>query len=250
MKNLFRLLSLTALLISLPIFCQDDDPVYLIANQMPAFRGNIQDYLKQSIQYPQEALEQEIEGRTIIRMIVNKDSTISDVTVGRSSGNELLDQEAVRVIEQMPKWIPGKNGGNVVRIRYTLPVIFRIPVDALPEYVGGNEAFFKYLKKKIKWSSGQTEPLVAQSVQCSFAIDEKGQISNVSIKQPTHYKDMDDKVLKAIESMPKWKPGLRNGKAVQSTLTITIPIPFRGEEITVIREEGTPVNVHGRYIIQ
>lgn len=246
MKHTIQLLTLMALLISLPVYCQDDDPVYVIANRMPEFRGNLQDYLKQSIQYPQEALEQEMEGRVILRMVINKDSTVSDVTVARSSGNELLDQEAVRVIEQMPKWLPAKNGDKVVRCRYTLPVTFRIPVDALPEFVGGDQAFLKYLKKKIKCPSDK----LSQSVQCAFTIEETGQIANVSITQPSHFKDIDDKVLKAIESMPKWKPGFRNGKAVRANLVITIPIPFRGEEITVIREEGAPVNVHGRYIIQ
>lgn len=246
MKHSIQLFTLLALLISLPVYCQDDDPVYVIANRMPEFRGNLQDYLKQSIQYPQEALEQEMEGRVIVRMIINKDSTVSDVTVARSSGNELLDQEAVRVIEQMPKWSPAKNRNKVVRCRYTLPVTFRIPVDALPEFVGGDQAFLKYLKKKIKCPSDK----LSQSVQCAFTIDETGQIANVSITQSSYNKDMDDKVLNVIEAMPKWKPGVRNGKAVRATLTITIPIPFRGEEMTIIREEGAPVNVHGRYIIQ
>lgn len=250
MKHTIQLFTLLALLMSLPVYCQDDDPVFVIATRMPEFRGNLQDYLKQSIQYPQEALEQEMEGRVIVRMIINKDSTVSDVTVARSSGNELLDQEAVRVIEQMPKWLPAKNGDKVVRCRYTLPVTFRIPLDALPEFAEGNEAFFKYLKKKIKWPFGQAEPLVSKTVQCAFTIEETGQIANVSITRSSYYKDMDDKVLKVIEAMPKWKPGVRNGKAVRANLVITIPIPFRGEEITVIREEGAPVNVHGRYIIQ
>lgn len=246
MKHTIQLFTLLALLISMPVYCQDDDPVFVIANRMPEFRGNLQDYLKQSIQYPQEALEQEMEGRVILRMIINKDSTVSDVTVARSSGNELLDQEAVRVIEQMPKWLPAKNGDKVVRCRYTLPATFRIPLDVLPEFVGGDQAFLKYLKKKIKCPSDK----LSQSVQCAFTIEETGQIANVSITQPSHFKDIDDKVLKAIESMPKWKPGFRNGKAVRANLVITLPIPFRGEEMTIIREEGAPVNVHGRYIIQ
>lgn len=250
MKHTIQLLTLMALLISLPVYCQDDDPVFVITDRMPVFRGNLQNYLRQSIQYPQEALEQEMEGQVIVRMIINKDSTVSDVTVARSSGNELLDQEAVRVIEQMPKWSPAKHRDKVVRCRYTLPITFRIPVDTLPEFAGGNEAFFKYLKKKIKWPFGQAEPLVSKTVQCAFTIEETGQIANVSITRSSYYKDMDDKVLKVIESMPKWKPGVRNGKAVRANLVITLPIPFRGEEMTIIREEGAPVNVHGRYIIQ
>ena len=251
MKRTVKLLTLMALLISSPIYCQDDEPIFVIANQMPMFRGNLSEYFKQSIQYPQEALEQEIEGRVLIQMIINKDSTISDVTVFRSSGYELLDQEAVRVIKQMPTWLPGKNGGGkAVRVRYTLPVTFQIPLDTLPEFTGGNLAFFKYLKKKIKWPFGKDEPLLVRPTQCTFTIDETGRISNVSMTQSSYYKDMDDKVLKALESMPNWKPGVRNGKAVRANLIITIPIPFYGEEMTIIREEGTPVNVHGRFIIQ
>lgn len=241
-----------ALLISMPVFCQeDDDLVYVVTNQMPRFKGNLSEYLKQSIQYPQQALEQGIEGHVTAQMVINKDSTISDVTIVHSSGNELLDQEAVRVIEQMPKWIPGKNGDQVVRCRYTLPMTFRIPLDTLPEFVGGGLSLYKYLKKKIKWPAGKEQPrLIYPSAQCAFTVEETGQVSNVSITKPSPYKDMDDKVIQALEAMPNWKPGVRNGKNVRATLTITIPIPFRGEEITIIREEGMPINVHGRYIFR
>ena len=83
--------------------------------------------------------EQAIEGRVICQFIVEKDGSIGNITVVRTSGNESLDNEAIRVIQSMPKWKPGLQRGKPVRVKYTLPINFRLVKD---------EAYEEYQKRK------------------------------------------------------------------------------------------------------
>lgn len=102
--------------------------VYDVVEQMPSFPGGIsglRTYLNQNIRYPAEAQENCVQGRVIVRFVVEKDGHISDVTVLRSV-DPSLDKEAVRVIRNMPRWTPGKQGGEPVRVRYNVPVSFRL----------------------------------------------------------------------------------------------------------------------------
>ena len=78
------------------------------------------------MKYPEEAQKLGIQGRVICQFVVNKDGSIVDVEVVRSSGDPLLDNEAIRVIRSMPKWKPGKQRGKPIRVKYTLPVNFRL----------------------------------------------------------------------------------------------------------------------------
>lgn len=102
--------------------------VYDVVEQMPSFPGGIsglRTYLNQNIRYPAEAQENCVQGRVVVSFVVGKDGHISDVTVLRSV-DPSLDKEAIRVIRNMPRWSPGKQGGEPVRVRYNVPVSFRL----------------------------------------------------------------------------------------------------------------------------
>lgn len=102
--------------------------VYDVVEQMPSFPGGIsglRTYLNQNIRYPAEAQENCVQGRVVVSFVVGKDGHISDVTVLRSV-DPSLDKEAVRVIKNMPRWTPGKQGGEPVKVRYNVPVSFRL----------------------------------------------------------------------------------------------------------------------------
>lgn len=102
--------------------------VYDVVEQMPSFPGGIsglRTYLNQNIRYPAEAQENCVQGRVVVSFVVEKDGHISDVTVLRSV-EPSLDKEAVRVVKNMPRWTPGKQGGEPVRVRFTVPVSFRL----------------------------------------------------------------------------------------------------------------------------
>ena len=102
--------------------------VYDVVEQMPSFPGGIsglRTYLNQNIRYPAEAQENCVQGRVVVSFVVEKDGHISDVTVLRSV-DPSLDKEAIRVVRNMPRWTPGKQEGEPVRVRYNVPVSFRL----------------------------------------------------------------------------------------------------------------------------
>ena len=106
----------------------DEGEVFQVVEQMPEFPGGmdkLMEYLSKNIKYPSIAQENNIQGRVIVEFVVNKDGSIVEPKVMRSVDTS-LDNEAMRVIKSMPKWTPGKQRGKAVRVRYTVPVLFRL----------------------------------------------------------------------------------------------------------------------------
>ena len=106
-----------------------------IVEQMPEYPGGAMamfEYLSKSIKYPKETAEAQKEGRVIATFIVNKDGTISDARVVKSV-DPALDTEALRVINDMPNWKPGKQNGKVVNVKYTIPISFRLQAKEAPK---------------------------------------------------------------------------------------------------------------------
>ena len=104
-------------------------PVYVVVEQMPEFPGGneaLNQYIANNLLYPAIAKENGIQGRVICQFIVERDGAISDVVVVRSSGEVSLDKEAVRLIKSMPRWRPGRTQGKMVRVKYTVPINFRL----------------------------------------------------------------------------------------------------------------------------
>ena len=105
-----------------------EEKIFEIVEQPPSFPGGeaaMYEWLGKNIQYPVIAQENNIQGRVTCQFVVGRNGEIEDVRVVRSV-DASLDKEAVRVIRSMPKWIPGKQGGNAVKVRYTLPVQFKL----------------------------------------------------------------------------------------------------------------------------
>ena len=116
----------------IPPAIEEDKPleaeVFVIAETMPSFPGGqnaLMSFMKQNIKYPTVPQEQGVEGRVIIQFIVDKDGTITDPVIARGV-DPYLDKEAMRVIKAMPKWNPGKQRGTPVRVKYTVPVLFKL----------------------------------------------------------------------------------------------------------------------------
>lgn len=106
----------------------NEGKVFDIVEQMPQFSGGeekLNEYLSTHVQYPKEAMEKGIQGRVIVAFVVNRDGSISDPKVARRI-DPALDKEALRVINSMPRWTPGKQNGKNVRVNYTLPIYFRL----------------------------------------------------------------------------------------------------------------------------
>ncbi|WP_077153289.1 energy transducer TonB [Bacteroides bouchesdurhonensis] len=106
----------------------EEQTIFEVVEQMPEFPGGnaaLMQYLNKNIKYPVIAQEQGVQGRVIVQFVVNKDGSIVDAQVVRSV-DPYLDKEAIRVINTMPKWTPGKQRGKPVRVKFTVPVAFRL----------------------------------------------------------------------------------------------------------------------------
>lgn len=107
---------------------EDDNVVFQVVEKMPSFPGGdaaLFKFLGDNVKYPVIAQENGVQGRVICQFVVNKDGSIVDVEVVRSVDTS-LDKEAIRVIKSMPKWSPGQQRGKPVRVKYTLPVNFKL----------------------------------------------------------------------------------------------------------------------------
>ena len=107
---------------------EEETKVFDVVEQMPSFPGGpsaLMQYLSSNIKYPVVAEENGVQGRVVCTFVVERDGSITDVRVVKSV-DPSLDKEAVRVVKSMPKWIPGKQNGSAVRVKYTVPVTFKL----------------------------------------------------------------------------------------------------------------------------
>ena len=107
---------------------EEENKVFDVVEVMPSFpggQGALMQWLNKNIKYPVVAEENGIQGRVVVTFVVEKDGSITDVNVVKSV-DPSLDKEAQRVVKSMPKWIPGKQNGSAVRVKYTVPVTFRL----------------------------------------------------------------------------------------------------------------------------
>jgi len=102
--------------------------VFDVVEQMPSFPGGneaLMKFLQENVKYPVVAQENGVQGRVVVSFVVERDGSITDVKVVRSV-DPSLDKEATRVVKSMPHWIPGKQNGAAVRVKYNVPVSFRL----------------------------------------------------------------------------------------------------------------------------
>ena len=106
----------------------EDNKIFEVVEQKPSFPGGdgaLMSWLSQNIKYPSIAAEIGVQGRVIVQFVVEKDGSITDVKIAKSV-DPSLDKEAARVIKSMPHWIAGRQNGSPVRVRFTVPVTFKL----------------------------------------------------------------------------------------------------------------------------
>lgn len=107
----------------------EEDQPFLIAETMPSFQGGdlntFRNWVQQNVKFPQIALENGIQGRVVLSFVIEKDGRLTNIQVLQTPDRS-LSEEAIRVLSKSPKWSPGKQRNQVVRVKYTLPVDFRV----------------------------------------------------------------------------------------------------------------------------
>ena len=106
----------------------EETKIFTVVEQMPMYPGGdaaLMGYLRDNIHYPTVAAENGVQGRVVVGFVVERDGSITDVNILRSV-DPSLDREAMRVVKSMPRWTPGKQNGSAVRVKYQVPVTFRL----------------------------------------------------------------------------------------------------------------------------
>lgn len=233
------------------------DEVFQVVEEQPMFPGGMQElmkYLQKEMKYPKEAQDKGIQGRVIVQFVVNKDGSICEANVVKSV-DPLLDAEALRVVNAMPHWTPGKQRGEPVRVRFTIPVAFHLAeatapkaselkqaatakttgstvdgeevflvVENLPEYPGGMQELMKYLQKEMKYPKEAQDKGIQGRVIVQFIVKKDGSIIEPEVVKPVDPL-LDAEAVRVVNAMPKWNPGKQRGQAVN--VRFTLPVMFR-----------------------
>ena len=241
-----------------------NNPVFEVVEIMPEFpdggMSGLMQFLSKNIQYPINAQKNHTQGRVTVQFVVNKDGSISEPKIIRGVDPD-LDGEAIRVISLMPKWKPGMQKGQPVRVKYTVPVMFRLSddgqkeeykpipkidetvvvgyaskqapaeedpvfevVENMPEFAGGMGGLMQYLSKNIKYPVEAQKAGIQGRVIMQVIIDKNGNVTNPKVTQPVDSL-LDTEAIRVTASMPKWNPGTQRGMPVN--VKYTFPIVFR-----------------------
>lgn len=216
--------------------------IYCVVEEMPQFQGeSVEQWIAKNVKYPQEAMEKNIQGKVFVQFVVEKDGSVSNVTIVRGQ-DSLLNDETLRVIKLMPPWKPGKQHGAPVRVSYTLPINFALKNPEPPQPVQiRNQADNVYQKvdEMPVFSKGQPQVWVAKNVKypmvaakngiqgkvfVQFVVEKDGSVSGIELLRGVHPL-LNQEALRVVGSMPGWTPGKIKGEPVRCSYTI--PISFR-----------------------
>lgn len=221
----------------------DEEMIFTTYETQPKFPGGMQalmEYMKNELRYPKKCRKAKIEGRSFVRFTVEKDGKLTEFEIIRSSGNKLLDKEAIRAIRKMPRWIPATQCNTPVPMKYVLPVRFRLdeynntkhnekealPVaEQMPEFPGGMPALLEYLKTEIRYPKKCREAGVEGWAIITFVVKKNGKAKSFEVARSSGNKLLDKEAMRVIKKMPKWTPGMHEGKNVN--VMFALPISFK-----------------------
>lgn len=240
----------------------DDDDIFDVVEEMPVFPGGqtgLMEFIAKNLRYPVKAQKEGIQGRVIARFIVEKDGSVSNLAVARRSASSELDAEAIRVLSTMPKWTPGKQRGKEVRVKYTVPIAFRLSgpeveeikdsklmevvvvgyapkddiitpevvlesAEIMPKYPGGASGLMSYLARNIKYPFDAQQSKTQGRVVIQMIVNKDGHVISPKVIQSVS-PSLDAEAIRVVMGMPRWEPGKNDGQTV--AVQYTLPITFK-----------------------
>jgi TonB family protein len=229
----------------------------------PTFPGGMEKfyaYLKENVLYPAEAKANKLEGKVFLSFIVEKDGSLMDIQVQRGLGGG-TDEEAVRVLKACPRWTPGTQNGNVVRVKYNIPISFNlktsksengaapdkstskaphvydfaasptqedkihdfVSLDKQPTFPGGMEQFYRFLARTVKYPKEAQDNNIQGKVFLNFIVEKDGKLTNIKIDRKLGG-GTDEEAIRVMKLSPNWIPGILDKKPVR--VKYNIPILF------------------------
>lgn len=232
----------------------DPDEPFLVAETMPAFRGgdlnSFRLWVQSQVNYPSEAMQKQLQGRVVVSFVIEKDGrlTFQDIL---QSPDKLFSDEVRRVLAATPagSWTPGRQKGQPVRVKYLIPVDFRLKTTAerdtvlkataidpnelflvaetMPAFRDGDLITFRmWAQSQVRYPVAALQNNVQGRVVATFIIEKDGSVKDIQILASPD-KTLADEARRILAATPadSWKPGLNKGKPVR--VKYTMPIDFR-----------------------
>lgn len=234
-----------------------------LSEQKKCFNKEISKHISKNFKYPKEAYKQSIQGRVLVQFVIDKTGEVTDLNIRAPYKGELLEEEARRIIKELPKFTPGKHNGKVVKVKYGVPIAFTIPgkeasnvkyktkkidknnihnfanVDQLPAFKDCassndssedcfNQKFIEHINKHFAYPLQAAENNIEGKVIAYFVIDDKGQVVNIKTRAAKGKDILEKATRKLIEKLPTFSPGKHNGKV--TNVSHAFPVTFRLHE--------------------
>jgi TonB family protein len=197
-----------------------EEKIFVTAEEMPQFPGgqdSMMAFIGRNIRYPQEALANGITGVCYVNFVVDASGKVKSPQILKSAA-PILDKEAIRIIMAMPTWKPGKQNGQPVAVKFTLPVRFQFQ-NSEPQFPGGQQALIEYLIANMDY------PVAAEDkegfVNVSFMVLRNGTINEFKIINSPH-PALSAEVQRVITAVPKWEPGTAKGSPADMIYKLSI----------------------------
>lgn len=228
--------------------------------QKKCFNQEISRHISHNLRYPRDAYNKSIQGRVLVQFVIDKTGEVSDLNIRVPYQGELLEKEARRIISKLPKFSPGKHNGKLVKVKYGVPITFKIPgkapsnvkkaskkialkdiqsfanVDELPAFKDCaitndtsedcfNKNFVGHINKYFAYPLKAAENNIEGKVIAYFVIDSNGDVVNVKTRAAKGKEILEAATRKLIEKLPKFLPGKHNGKA--TNVSHAFPVTFK-----------------------
>ncbi|WP_321437465.1 energy transducer TonB [uncultured Bacteroides sp.] len=216
--------------------------------QFPGGTDGLQKYIKDNLKYPEISARNKVQGKVEINFVVTKKGAIEKVIV-MTSLDKYCDAEAIRLIKNMPKWIPGKINGVPADMHRVISIEFKknekeeiktsdnkdpniydeksecpfTLVEQMPQFPGGKAAMDQFIAKNIKYPELSKNDKISGKVYVRFVVSKEGKLYNAQIMRSLDAY-CDKEALIVIRSMPDWIPGKQNG--VNVPVYYIVPIAF------------------------
>jgi TonB family protein len=219
-----------------------DSSIYNVPEEMPQYPGGtsaLLSFIGANLKYPADAKENKVEGKVFIQFVVNSEGKVQDAKVVKRLSSS-CDNEALRVVNMMGRWIPGKQKGKPVNVKYTLPIMFSMgnnetasaddgekayqKVDVLPLYPGGQSEMMKYISQNLRYPKDAAAAGMQGKIVVQFIVGKTGAITHACILRGVS-ESLNKEALRIVNGMPKWTPGKVSGEPV--SVSYCMPIVFK-----------------------
>lgn len=229
--RIFTVLAVFSVLFVVLACEKETEKVYTEVDTMAEFPGGmeaVKTFIVENVNYT-ESLKSTEGGKVFVSFVVNKEGNVVNAAIERGI-NEELDNEALRVVSELPKWKPALKDGKKVNVKFTVPINFSFSeekhamVEKMPEFPGGMHAFKQYIAKNVIYPQEARKENITGKAFIEFNVSETGEITNVSVARSSGSEVLDKEAIRVVSSSPSWEPGEQRGKKID--VKYTLPVEF------------------------